>query len=254
MVSLSAYRYCLPLLLRGTKMFGQIAFLAAPRVALIGRILACVLLILGSGRLGVGLVAWRAANGLERPTYSVVEKLTNGVELRRYEPYLIAETEIPDMGLTKGTGKGFQTVAGYIFGKNKPKSKMAMTAPVRVTTASGGEKMAMTAPVRSTSSKAGRTKVSFVIGSAYNKRTAPSPIDSSVRLKQVAPHTLAVRKFSGPPPSEYRVERERARILDALQSAGLSASNDAETLIFGYHDPFITPSFMRRNEVCIQVG
>ena len=28
---------------------------------------------------------------------------------------------------------------------------------------------------------------------------------------------------------------------------------DDETLVYGYHDPFITPSFMRRNEVCVRV-
>lgn len=220
-----------------------------------GRLFATLLLILGSGRLGLGLYAWQAANRLERPTYEVLKKLAGGVELRRYEPYLIAETELQSsgMGLNKGTGEGFRTVAGYIFGKNKPNAKMAMTAPVR-TAQSGGESMAMTAPVRSSyGSSPGKTKVSFVIGKQYSKGSAPQPMDKAVRLKDVAPHSLAVRKFAGPPPSERRVEREKAIILAALAEQGLQPGDD-EVLVYGYHDPFITPNFLRRNEVGIRVS
>ena len=128
--------------------------------ALVGRIFLSVLAVLGALRLGVGVTAWRAANNLERPSYTVLQKLTGGVEIREYESYLIAETTVagtaPGSGRTSATGSGFRTVAGYIFGKNKPKAKMAMTAPVRTTTKTGGEKMAMTAPVRTTTSRACR--------------------------------------------------------------------------------------------------
>ena len=77
-------------------------------------------------------------------------------------------------------------------------------------------------------------------------------MDRSVRVRNVQPHLLAARTFSGPPPSERRVERERAKILAALAKHGLRPA-DKETLVYGYHDPFITPSFLRRNEVCVRV-
>ena len=41
--------------------------------------------------MGVGVFAWRTANALERPAYTVLQKLGSGVELRRYEPYVIDE-------------------------------------------------------------------------------------------------------------------------------------------------------------------
>lgn len=225
--------------------------------SLLGRFLAVLLAVLGVGRLGAGVIFWRAANKLERPSYEVLKTIGDNVQLRRYDPYLIAETEVADAGMREGTGKGFGVVAGYIFGKNKPKSKMAMTAPVRIAserpTPAKGEKMAMTAPVRSeTGGRTGSTKVSFVIGSKYTLRTAPTPMDRSVRVRNVAPHLLAARTFSGPPPSEKRVARERAKILAAMDENGLRPA-DKETLVYGYHDPFMTPGFLRRNEVCIRV-
>lgn len=134
-----------------------------------------------------------------------------------------------------------------------------MTAPVRTERAgsAGGQKMAMTAPVRIESSggaDGGRTRVSFVLERAYSRRTAPAPLDRAVRVRDVRPHLLAVRTFSGKPPSEARVERERTRIVDALAANGMRAANDAAPLVYGYHDPFITPSFLRRNEVCVYVA
>ena len=218
-----------------------------------GKAVAYVLAVLVSLRLGIGLYAWDTANRLEQPNFSVLCKLPGGVELRQYEPYLIAETEVASGPMRESTGKGFRTVAAYLFGKNKARGsgseKMSMTAPVR--SSSGGEKMSMTAPVRS--SGGDKTKISFVMPSKYSMRTAPRPIDRAVRLRQVKPHFMAARTFSGPPPGEARVQREREKVLQALGDRSLRPEGDAETLVLGYHDPFMTPNFLRRNEVGIFV-
>ena len=50
-----------------------------------------------------------------------------------------------------------------------------------------------------------------------------------------------------------RVERERVRILAALDANGLTADARVDPYVYGYHDPFITPNWLRRNEVCVQV-
>ena len=218
-----------------------------------GKAVAYLLAVLVSLRLGLGIYAWDTANRLERPNFSVLCKLPGGVELRQYEPYLIAETEVASGPMRESTGKGFRTVAAYLFGKNKARGgseKMAMTAPVR-SSSSSGEKMAMTAPVRS--SGGDKTKISFVMPSKYSMRTAPQPIDRAVRLRQVKPHFMAARSFSGPPPGDGRVQREREKVLQALGDRNLRPEGDAETLVMGYHDPFMTPNFLRRNEVGIFV-
>ena len=123
-----------------------------------------------------------------------------------------------------------------------------MTAPVRVT----GEVPKISGGGISAIGK--KTRVSFVIGSKYSLKTVPKPIDSNVKIREVPAHTLAVRTFSGPPPKDKRVQKEREKIEDALVKAGRKIpSLDEETLVYGYHDPFITPSFLRRNEVALVV-
>ncbi len=186
------------------------------------------------------------------------------VEIRKYNPYLIAETTVDESSMRKAGGKGFGKCASYIFGQNisnnkmendNVEEKMQMTAPVRsVGEVSNNEKMAMTAPVRSVaaSTTAKKTKISFVIGSKYNLKTVPKPKDKSVKIVKVDEHCLAAVTFSGPPPSDERITKERDVILQTLEKEGIRAKGK-ETMVYGYHDPVITPNFLRRNEVAVMV-
>ena len=188
------------------------------------------------------------------------------VEIRKYNPYLIAETTVDESSMRKAGGKGFGKCASYIFGQNissnnnnkmeDGEEKMQMTAPVRsVGEVSNNEKMAMTAPVRSVgaaTNTAKKTKISFVIGSKYNLKTVPKPKDKSVKIVKVDEHCLAAVTFSGPPPSDERITKERDLILQTLEREGIRAKGK-ETMVYGYHDPVITPNFLRRNEVAVMV-
>ena len=241
---------------------------------LAARIIVGALAALGTLRFGTGLYFWRVTEALERPSYTVISELSGAgggkVEIRRYEPYLIAETIVDGVGFREPTSQGFRACAGYIFGKNKPaKSGSWLFSSSSSEGDSAAETMQMTAPVRVSgeappSVKAcdsggdtitmKKTKVSFVIGKNYTLRTAPKPLDSNVKVRQVPAHTLAVKTFSGPPPNDKRVLKERVKLEKALAKAGLDVpSQDAETLVYGYHDPFITPSFLRRNEVALVI-
>jgi hypothetical protein len=226
--------------------------------SLLGKLIIGGIAVVGSLRYSAGIYFWRQTELLERPTYEVVRKLSNGVELRRYEPYLIAETVVDGEGFREPTAQGFKACAGYIFGKNKARvggkaEKMAMTAPVRVESqVPAGEKMAMTAPVRVAGRSKKNSKVSFVIGRKYTLRTVPKPMDKNVKLREVPAHTLAVRTFSGPPPTDERVKGERQILEQSLSQANIKPKGD-DTLVYGYHDPFITPNILRRNEVALVV-
>ena len=80
---------------------------------------------------------------LDRPDYEVT--LSEGVyELRAYDPFIIASTPMRSQD-RPGMNGGFRSLAGYIFGGNKPQEKLAMTVPVM--TSPKGEKLSMTAPV-----------------------------------------------------------------------------------------------------------
>jgi len=197
-----------------------------------------------SARYAGGVYAYLEAEKCERPTYTVVQKLTDGVEIRQYEPYMIAETTADDesSSFEKAGKTTFGTLAGYIFGRNKARR--------------GGEseKMAMTAPVRFDGGDNKKTRVSFVIGSSYTMKTVPKPLERMVKLRKVPAHTLAVRKFSGKPPSDERIQKERNTLQSALSKADIQVKKtDDTTLVYGYHDPFITPNILRRNEVAVVV-
>jgi hypothetical protein len=104
----------------------------------LGKLLIGGAAFLVSVRYAGGVYAYLEAEKCERPLYTVVERLTGGVEIRQYEPYMIAETTADDasLGFQKAGQQKFRTLAGYIFGKNKARrggenEKMAMTAPVR---------------------------------------------------------------------------------------------------------------------------
>ena len=104
----------------------------------LGKLLIGVSAFLVSVRYAGGIYAYLEAEKCERPKYSVLQRLAGGVEIRQYEPYMIAETTVDDasLGFQKAGKQTFGTLAGYIFGKNKARSggeteKMAMTAPVR---------------------------------------------------------------------------------------------------------------------------
>ena len=66
---------------------------------------------------------WRETEKLERPSYHAIAKLGNGVEIRRYEPHMIAETTVDGSGFREPTASGFRACAEYIFGKNIKKQK-----------------------------------------------------------------------------------------------------------------------------------
>ena len=76
----------------------------------------------------LSLLAGANAMAIEEPKYELVKSYPE-FELRRYEPFLVAETEIT--GDFDGVGnQAFRILAAYIFGENKSQAKMEMTAPV----------------------------------------------------------------------------------------------------------------------------
>ena len=77
----------------------------------------------------------------ESPDYYVIAK-HDGYEIRHYEPYLVAETEVDGTFETSGN-RAFRRLAGYIFGDNRESEKMAMTVPVTRQPAAAGTQHAV---------------------------------------------------------------------------------------------------------------
>ena len=188
------------------------------------------------------------AMAIEEPDYEVL-LTTKNYEVRRYEPYIIAEVDVDgDMG--SAGNKAFRILAGYIFGNNAPGEKMAMTAPVESQPTSG-ERMKMTAPVLSDTPEADRSRYTyaFVMEDKYTLDTLPAPLDERIRIREKPARTVAVRSYSGRW-SEANYENNEVALLQALDIDRVETIGDA--LLARYNGPF-TPWFLRRNEILIEV-
>ena len=192
-----------------------------------------------------------SALAYEQPEYNIVRKYED-FELRRYAPYIIAETVVAGE-FDKVGNEAFRILAGYISGKNRKQAKIPMTAPVGQTSVkTSGEKIAMTIPVVQTPHEKtyGAYVFSFVMPSKYTLDTLPQPEDSRIRLRQVNARLLAARSYSGTW-SEKRYKDNEAKLLKAVQAAGLSAVG--EPVFARYNSPF-TLWFLRRNEVLVEIA
>lgn len=203
------------------------------------------------GLIILALGAWIAwsfwiVSGIETPVYTV-SKSALGYELRQYEPYIVAEAEVPAEGLRDGLNSGFMIVADYIFGNNETETKLAMTAPV-ISDNRSGQEIAMTAPVLSETSNSRRT-VSFVMPHTYTLETLPKPRDERVSLHTVAGRTLAVSTFYGWA-TEARLSAAEGALLSALERDELVVVGTP--IYAGYNPPFSFP-LMQRHEVMVEV-
>ena len=218
------------------------------------------IIVIGVVFVGWFLYSWLPVRSIEKPVYSVMSE-ADGYEIREYAPYIIAETIISGAkSRDDAAQKGFPIVAGYIFGDNTTKDKIAMTAPVNtevddsekiaMTVPVNTEKIAMTAPVNTEAEDTeGTYKISFVMPSKYTLNTLPTPNDSRVELREVPARKVAVKRFSWSN-SESTFKKQEAEFLAAL------ARDDVETVgvvnIARYNVPWTIP-FMLRNEVQIEI-
>ena len=190
---------------------------------------------------GVCMAAVHLASGaIEEPSYEVVQQL-DGVEVRHYAPYVVAQVLVSGAADEAGN-EAFPILAGYIFGKNKGVRKFDMTAPV--TQAAAPVKFEMTAPVTQAPAPGGFV-VQFVLPKGVTLDTAPEPLDPRVQLREVPGGRVAVIRYSGFW-SQANYDEHLGKLQAALRSAQLPWTG--EPTLSRYNAPF-TPWFLRRNEI-----
>lgn len=182
---------------------------------------------------------------IEQPRYTVLQR-EGSFELRRYEPYIVAEIEVR-ASFEEAGNAAFRPLANYIFGENRRSEKMEMTAPVSQTPK--GEKIGMTAPVIQSSGSAGAYTVSFVMPSRYTLATLPLPLDDRIRFREVPSAVAAAWTYRGGW-GQARYAKEEKALRAALVKARRTALGPP--VWARYNAPF-WPPFLRRNEILVEV-
>lgn len=178
----------------------------------------------------------------ESPKYEVLKKY-DGFEVRQYAGYVVAETEV-EASRGEAGNQAFGRLGGYIFGGNTAKKEIAMTAPV-----TQSQRIAMTSPVTQVASGS-KWVVQFSMPSSWTMQTLPVPNDARVTLREVAPKTMAVLRYSGTW-SEANYVEHLEKLKKQVTAAGLTTVGEP---VWARYDPPYTPWFMRTNEVQLELA
>ena len=183
----------------------------------------CVLLVAAAA------VAGPIMSRVEQPEFKV-EASEGAIEIRSYGAMIAAEAVVE--GERKAAiGEGFQLIAAYIFGANKPNAKIAMTAPV-------------------TQQSAGNAwTVRFIMPKSWSMETLPVPNDPRISLHQIPSRRFIAVTFSGFSSSEA-IEKRTAELRRYASEHGLSTTGEP---MLAFYDPPWTLPFFRRNEVMLQL-
>ena len=125
---------------------------------------------------------------------------------------------------------------------------MHVTTPVETTVE--GFRNRRGAPVPS------EVSVALIMGSEFKKTHYPTPT-GNVKLRQVPARYIAVQSFHGQMPNQKVAQRRREAVVNALRHAYSPSGRKfvplKETVLLGYHDPFLVPGVIRKNEVGVVV-
>jgi hypothetical protein len=194
----------------------------------------------------------------ESPHYEV-EKELDGCEIRVYSAYVLAQVDV-ESDFDGALRNGFELLAHYIFGGNRTRKSIPMTAPVSEEQVSSSEEIPMLAPVTSekismpapvTEEQAGEHvfRVSFAMPSKFTLETLPEPQDKRITFKVIESRRTAAIRFSGRVHEKLANERTE-ELRTCLSKNGLTPKSNFVVAL--YNPPFI-PGIFRRNEVIVDI-
>ena len=195
---------------------------------------------------------------VESPSYNV-EKKEDSFEIRAYSSYIIAQVDV-ESDFDGALRNGFEILAHYIFGGNRKKESVPMTAPVSEEKVSGSEEIPMMAPVTSekismtapvTEEQAGEHayRISFAMPSSFTLETLPAPLDPRITFKVVESRRTAAIRFSGRVHEKLAIQKTE-ELRDWLARNGIVPKSNF--VIALYNPPFI-PGIFRRNEIIVDI-
>jgi hypothetical protein len=201
--------------------------------------LALVAVLIG----GFAVFKPASAKVAEPPYTSVFQQ--GAFEIRDYASQVVAEVTV-NSNSREPANDGFRPLAGYIFGGNAPRAKIAMTAPV---TRQQGTQIAMTAPV-TRQSAGGSYNVRFIMPAGSRLETMPRPNNPDVRLIEEPGKRYGVVRFSGLG-NQSALDAKTEELRAFLRGRGLTPIG---TPVIAFYDPPFTLPFLRRNEVWLELA
>lgn len=190
-----------------------------------------ILIVLAVVILAFIIVQLYAINGQRNiETYPyVVNKKYSAFEIRSYEATLFTSVQLSGNTYKEASSKGFSILAGYIFGGNNKKEKIAMTSPVAM---SLDDSMTMM----------------FMVPKKFKKETLPQPDQSQIKFKEEPAKTVAAISFGGWANDE-KIEKYKQQLKSALDAEGITYTN--RFYFLGYNPPF--EIFNRKNEIIVEL-
>jgi hypothetical protein len=192
------------------------------------KILWIVVLIIIVLFIAIQVFSMYTNRGVEQYPYQVL-KVYKQFELRQYEGRLFTTIQLTSNRYEEVSGKGFSALAGYIFGGNDRKEKIAMTSPVAM---SLGDSMTMM----------------FMVPSSLNDSLLPKPDNKSIVFKQMPPKKMAAITFGGWANSNS-INEHKNKLIQLLKKEKIAHKNNFYFL--GYNPPYET--FNRKNEIIVEL-
>ena len=166
---------------------------------------------------------------IKEPDYTILQKEKN-IEIREYSEYVIARTSVIKDENRSDNGM-FMILANYIFGGNKKKESIAMTAPV--ITKENDESYDMV----------------FFMLDVDEVDELPNPDSKNVHLERMnLGKTVAIR--FGWWATRWNIERNRRILERYIEENDLEVVS--EMMVAQYNSPWDWP-FLRRNDVIFQI-
>jgi hypothetical protein len=170
----------------------------------------------------------RSTKLTEQHNYKVIKKFDK-FEIRKYDAALFSSVKLNKKGYKESSSEGFRILAGYIFGDNDAKEKIAMTSPVVM--------------------ELGDTsKMMFMVPKNYNLKNLPNPNNSKIVFEKEEVKIIAAIRFDGWADDE-KIEKYKTILMNELANEKLNFINKFSFL--GYNPPYEVMN--RRNEIVVEL-
>ena len=203
-------------------------------------IMALIMSLISSG------CSFFGKSSVEELSYQLITKQEDK-EIRKYAQHLVATTTI-NGNFKEAQSVGFKILADYIFGNNKSRKKIAMTAPV--VQKSESEKISMTAPVVISKNENKTWSMTFSMPSEFTIETLPLPNDERIKIEKIEEKFFAALRFTG----FWNESKNAKKGIELTQWLKNHPNYEiiSQPMFAGYNPPWTLP-FFRRNEMLIEL-